>query len=336
MPKVSFLLPAYKRRFLKEAIDSILAQTCRDFELVIVDDKSPEDLYEVLRAYPWEPAFETLGDGGRRWTVEGIPVRYYQNRENMGGKDIVAAWNHAMEYATGEWCVLAGDDDVYMPAYLEEMVRLQARYPDCDLFHARVAVVDADGIWRDVGQQWTEFVSPVQFAYAKEALRYRSFAGDFIFRRAVLLEMGGFVPFPLATYSDDATWLSLARNGVACSAEVLFLWRASGDNISSRSDNAVGKLQACEDFRLWFGKFVDALSPSTAEDAFLRGRLLEEAEARIDGLARHVMNEISSFSSWFQAFRRAPQGPRLKRGFVYDRFPRIRAIRMLLPHLRRN
>jgi len=38
MPKVSFILPAYKRRFLHEAIASILVQTYRDFELVVVDD----------------------------------------------------------------------------------------------------------------------------------------------------------------------------------------------------------------------------------------------------------------------------------------------------------
>ena len=73
--KVSFILPAYKRRFLKEAIDSILAQTGRDFELVVVDDKSPENLYAVIGEYPWEPSFEVLPDGGKRWVVDGVPVR---------------------------------------------------------------------------------------------------------------------------------------------------------------------------------------------------------------------------------------------------------------------
>ena len=43
MPKVSFILPAYKRRFLKGAIASILAQTYRDFEIVAVDDGSTGD-----------------------------------------------------------------------------------------------------------------------------------------------------------------------------------------------------------------------------------------------------------------------------------------------------
>ncbi len=336
MSRVSFILPAYKRRFLKKAIDSILAQTCRDFELVLVDDKSPEGLYDVVKEYSWEKDFETLPGGGRRWNIDGISVRYYQNAENMGGKDLVAAWNHAMKYATAEWCVLASDDDVYMPEYLAEMLRLQAKYPECDLFHGRVAIIDAEGEWREAGLQWTEFISQVQFAFAKEALRYKSFAGDFMFRRESLCEIGGFIPFPIATYSDDATWLTLSRNGVACSATVLFLWRASGENISTRCDNAIDKLEACEHFRLWFRKFAEGLVSETDEEAFLQGRLLQEAEARIDGLARLVMHNVASLPAWLKVFRKAPQSSYFKRFFIYDKFKAIRAIWMLLPHMRQK
>ena len=124
MSRVSFILPAYKRRFLKEAIDSILAQTCREFELVVVDDKSPEGLHEVIKEYSWEKNCEPLSDGGKKWLVDGVSVRYYQNSENIGGRDLVAAWNHAMEYATGEWCVLASDDDVYHLSVCTDTLKL--------------------------------------------------------------------------------------------------------------------------------------------------------------------------------------------------------------------
>ena len=49
--KVSVILPAWKRKFLREAIESHLAQTFRDFELVVVDDASPENLEEVAGAF---------------------------------------------------------------------------------------------------------------------------------------------------------------------------------------------------------------------------------------------------------------------------------------------
>ena len=114
-PLVSFILPAYKRKHLKSAIDSIIAQTVQDFELVVVDDNSPENLADVVRCCD-------------------VRIKYYRNARNIGGTDLVAAWNHAMKYAIGEWCVLASDDDEYLPDYLEEMLRLACKYPKCDLF----------------------------------------------------------------------------------------------------------------------------------------------------------------------------------------------------------
>ena len=95
MPKVSFVLPAYKRRFLHEAIASILSQSYTDFELIVVDDASPENLQEVVDEF------------------HDDRLAYHRNERNIGGKDLVAAWNQAMEYAIGQWCVLASDDDVY-------------------------------------------------------------------------------------------------------------------------------------------------------------------------------------------------------------------------------
>ena len=135
MPKVSFILPAYKRRFLKGAIASILAQTYRDFELVVVDDCSPENLKAVVDEF------------------QDDRLTYHRNEMNIGGKDLVAAWNHAMEFATGEWCVLASDDDVYHPDYLQEMVALTEKYPQVDLVHCRNANIDAEGRITDVGQE---------------------------------------------------------------------------------------------------------------------------------------------------------------------------------------
>ena len=332
MPKVSFILPAYKRRFLKDAIDSILAQTCRDFELVVVDDKSPEGLYEIIKECPWEKSGESLPNGGRKWNVDGISIRYYQNEENMGGKDLVAAWNHAMEYATGEWCVLASDDDVYMPDFLAEMLRLEEKYPESDLFHCRLAVIDAEGRWLRTGQQWSELQGQILFTYAKEVKRFETYAAEFLFRRTRLDDIGGFVNFPLAIYSDDATWMQLAKNGVACSSEVLFCWRASGENICTRFDNVLAKHQAAILFKEWFKRFSAQLAPTTKEESLLCKDLESKVEQQVDMLAEYPVGRVTSFQEWLRLLRASPLPWRVKRRFIYNRFPRLRAIRMLLPH----
>ena len=49
--KYSFVLPAYKAHFLSQAVDSILSQTYTEFELIIVNDASPEDLDSIVESY---------------------------------------------------------------------------------------------------------------------------------------------------------------------------------------------------------------------------------------------------------------------------------------------
>ena len=66
--KYSFVLPAYKAHYLKEAIESILNQTYTDFELVVVDDASPQNLSAIVGQFN-DPR-----------------LKFYTNKENIGGK----------------------------------------------------------------------------------------------------------------------------------------------------------------------------------------------------------------------------------------------------------
>ena len=72
MATISFILPAWKARFLKEAVGSIVAQTSPDWELVVVDDCSPEPLGEIMAAF----------DDPR--------IRYFRNEINLGGQNLVS------------------------------------------------------------------------------------------------------------------------------------------------------------------------------------------------------------------------------------------------------
>lgn len=332
MSKVSFILPAYKRRFLKEAIDSILAQTCRDFELVIADDKSPERLYDVIMEYPWEKDFEKLPDGGRKWIVDGISVRYYQNDENMGGKDLVAAWNHAMGYATGEWCVLASDDDVYHPEYLQEMLRLQAKYPECDLFHCRLAIINAGGKWLRLGEQHVEFESQIQMAYSRGVMNYWQTAQEFMFRWSALEEIGGFLKFPLAWYADDATWMMLSRRGCACSPRILFFFRQSGENISSNVISSFErKARAAAMFKKWFRVFSRSLTPHCEEDWFLIDGIADRVDRVVNERTKAIICQIGPLKDWKAALRVSSLSKGEKRSCMYKRWRWLLALRLLWP-----
>ncbi len=334
MSKVSFILPVYKRRFLKEAIDSILAQTCRDFELVVVDDKSPEGVYEVIKEYAWEKDFEALPDGGRMWSIDGIPVRYYQNAENIGGKDLVDAWNHAVEYATGEWCVLASDDDVYDARYLEEMVLLAQKYPSVDVIHCRIAAIDEKGKIKWLGPPRAEYETALEMMYHCGILRYAQRIPDMMFRLAALEKIGGYVWSPKAWFSDHETAIQLSfPNGAACSRNLLFFWRESSSNISMTFTDADVKIHAHELHRKWMQEKVLTLSGTNEYENYLIDCIDKGYNLTIDNLTRWVL-ERTPFSVWVRTLLRGDFKTPSKRRLAYERLRSCFSIRKLLSALR--
>lgn len=323
MPTVSFIMTIYKRRFLKQAIDSVLAQTCRDFELVMVDDKSPENLYEVIEEYPWEKKYEILPDGGRKWIVDGISVRYYRNAEDIGEKDLVAAWNHAIQYATGVWCVLASDDDIYMPRFLEELLSLSKKYPKCDLIHCRIAGIDEEGHWKWLGMPRAEFETGLEMAYHCFIRRIEQRIGDLMIRLSVIRSNGGYVWLPKAWGADYWSSVFFAKdNGAACTPEVLFLWRQSSINISMATNDAAAKITANEMKRALMTKYVHSMKARGPYEEFLLHALENEYDHVVDSQTRWSLDR-TGFISFLKVL-------------LTVKFSRPSKWRLLLARLKRN
>lgn len=214
--KYCFLLPAYKVSFFKEALGSILQQTYRSFEVVVSDDCSPDDLKTIVDEF----------DDPR--------VSYVRNENNIGGKDLVAQWNNCLRLTESEYVIMASDDDVYMPSFLEEIDKLVSKYPDVDIFRARTQRIDKDGDLLHSDPQLTEeylsFEDCVRM-FAEETIM--SGVPQYVYNRAGLLAIGGFHYCPAAWFSDNMVAMALSKNGIAISKNILFLFRTSGMNISS-------------------------------------------------------------------------------------------------------
>jgi glycosyltransferase involved in cell wall biosynthesis len=226
MTRLSFILPAWKGRFLHQAVASIVAQSCPDWELVVVDDCSPEPLAQILSDF----------DDPR--------IRYIRNAQNLGRENLVRQWNHSVSFANGDYVVLAADDDIYQPAFCEEVLRLACKYPQADLIHSSVEQIDEQGnhLWDD--SILPEFTN--KYEYLNWWLTGRSFTciGNFAFKRASLLAMGGFLDYPCAFGSDIATPISLSRNGVANTQQMLFCFRQSSQHLSADRSRFKEKLEA--------------------------------------------------------------------------------------------
>jgi glycosyltransferase involved in cell wall biosynthesis len=121
---VSILLPTFNRAaFLPQALAGIVAQTCRDWELVIVDDGSTDDTPQVLAAL-------------RASVTQTVK---YEWQPNAGA---YKARNRALELASGRYIAFFDSDDGWMPQHLDACVRALDDNPDVDWVYAASRVVD--------------------------------------------------------------------------------------------------------------------------------------------------------------------------------------------------
>ena len=182
--KFSITVPAYKAQFLKECIDSILAQTYPNFELIIVNDASPEDLDLIVNAY------------------SDNRIRYYKNKVNCGAVNVVDNWNKCLEYATGDYLICMGDDDMLAPDCLTEYLQLMKCYPDLDIYHGRTEIINEHTKFYMLQEARPKYESVYSLIWHRWKGRAQ-FIGDFLFRVQALKEKGGFYKLPLAWASDD-------------------------------------------------------------------------------------------------------------------------------------
>jgi glycosyltransferase involved in cell wall biosynthesis len=105
-PLVSILLPVYNReRLSKRAIESAINQTYENIEIIIVDNKSTDRTYEVLKGY----------------AKKNSKVKVYQNEENLGP---VRNWKKCLEYSSGEFIKILFSDDWIDETFVEKCMEI--------------------------------------------------------------------------------------------------------------------------------------------------------------------------------------------------------------------
>jgi glycosyltransferase involved in cell wall biosynthesis len=126
-PRVSIGMPLYNaERYLPQTVDSLLAQTFKDFELIISDNGSTDRTEEICRSY----------------AARDNRILYYRGETNRG-----AAWNHnrVFELSRGEYFKWATYDDCCAPEFLEKCVSVLDKNPSVVLCYTGIVDIDDDG-----------------------------------------------------------------------------------------------------------------------------------------------------------------------------------------------
>ena len=249
--KFSIGIPAYKATFLKECIDSILNQTFLDYELIIVNDASPEDIDSIVNSY------------------SDSRIRYFKNAKNFGAENLVDNWNKCLTFALGEYFILMGDDDMMCSDYLEEFNRLINKHPKLSVYHCRSMIIDENSNFITLTETRPEFESVYENIWHCITEKRVQFISDFVYQRKLLVKNGGFYKIPLAWASDDiSAYIASMGNGIANTNKPVFNYRKNAQTISS-SGNFEFKLQAIKEEQFWLKSFLNKITPSNKVDRHL-------------------------------------------------------------------
>jgi len=124
-PKVSVIIPTYNRaRFIGAAVESVLAQTFTDFELILVDDGSTDETSEIVHRYLDDPRI------------------LYIQQNNRGRSH---ARNRALAVARGAYIAFLDSDDSYLAEKLANQVAYLDGWPDVDMIYTSATCVDEAG-----------------------------------------------------------------------------------------------------------------------------------------------------------------------------------------------
>lgn len=258
MPKFSICIPAYKSRYLEACIQSILAQSVPDFELIVLNDCSPEPVRAIVDSF-----------------IDNR-IRYVENETNVGGLKLVDNWNKCLSLAEGEYIMVMGDDDRLETDYLEEFLRLIADYPDLNVYHCRSLIIDDEGAPIQLTPACPSYERVCDNIWHRLKQLRSQYISDFVYRTAALRQLGGFYPLPLAWGSDDITaYLACSETGIAHTNKAIFNYRSNRLSITS-SGNDLEKMRANLGYSQWLRNFLEGHIPHETEKVVYRNLLDEQ------------------------------------------------------------
>lgn len=121
---VSVIMPVYNgEKYIKFAIDSVLNQTLKDFEFIIVNDGSKDNTENIIKSYKDER------------------IKYYYKKNSGPG----IARNFGMSLAKGEFIAFIDSDDIYMPNKLEEQVKALTNNKSSGLLYCDIEIINHEG-----------------------------------------------------------------------------------------------------------------------------------------------------------------------------------------------
>lgn len=253
---LAIVIPAYKTKFLREALQSIADQTDKNFQLYVGDDCSPEPVAEIVREF-----------AGR------LPLRYHRFENNLGGRSLVQQFERCCRLTTEPWVWIFSDDDVMdagcVAAFLAELKNTSASH---DLYRFNTVWVNSTSGKSLVSPLHPQNESGADFLLARLRGGRNSTLQELIFSRAAWEAVGGMPDFPLGWAADDALVAKLGRQRpIRTIAGARVNWRLSDVNLTNEQTTGSVriKIRVSLCFLRWVSDFFKSHHPARLAEAKL-------------------------------------------------------------------
>lgn len=263
-PAVSVIIPAYKiAEYISETLESVFSQTFTDFEVIIINDGSPdtEDFERILKPY-----------------LERI---IYIKQDNRGA---ASARNQGLLKANGKFVAFLDGDDLWAPTYLDEQIRF-INSGDYDLVYTDALIVGDSPL---AGRTFME-TAPSEGEVTTRSLllaKCNVITSGVVARKAQILRVGLFDE-SLRNSQDFDLWIRLAKGGahLAYQRRVLVKYRCHKGSLSGDGvNNVLRQLRVYEKVQSSNGLTLD----ETADVAFMVENL--QAELQLETGKLHLLN----------------------------------------------
>lgn len=210
-PKVTVLMSVFNgEKYLNEAVDSILAQTFKDFEFLIIDDASTDRTPEILRSY-------------------GDPrIRIITNEENLG---LTKSLNKGLALTRGEYIARMDADDISHPKRLERQVNYLDENPEIGILGTNVQYIDESGKPYKI-LRWPEKDALIKWSLCF----FNPIAHPTVMVRLDLIKKIAGYDESIVYAQDYDLWVRLSSESVFGNLQYILLYlRKSDDNISHKN-----------------------------------------------------------------------------------------------------
>lgn len=265
--KVSVVMATYNAKgYLREAIESVLNQTFKDFEFVIIDDGSTDETIDVIKSYK-DP-------------------RIRLHKKNHRG--LIASLNEGMKLARGEYIARMDADDISEPGRFERQVRFLDDHPEYAVVGTTIEVIDLEGHSRGVEPEPLDYLDLVKGLIVRNVLAH----GSVMMRKAIIRELGGYDSS--AKYVEDYDlWMRVARRyRMANLPQVLYKWRLNPKGVSlTKTDEQRRNAQLIQKREWNYYKEHSLLPTATFREVF-RKRRKRHPKDLFWGKRRGTLSEI--------------------------------------------